>query len=321
MPKDEFCSVQFDQVDWLDSSCLITYGGHPDKLLLSINEVGLLQTPLVQRKEDGLFRIICGSRRLAVCKKLGLEPITCQVLSSSIPLETCLRMAVYDNLAHRVFNSVEKALVITKMAGHMKQSQLIEDIMPLLDLEPSLKLLNRYIKLLEHETAILDSLASGRLDERTGFALIRLEQGNRLALFELFLELPFSVSVQEEMIETVLEIAQRHKVTPVEIINGNAIKELRQDQSRPARQRAQDIRRHMQALRFPRLTARKERFAKEVQEVGLPPEVRLLPPPYFEGPKWTLECTFERTDQLSARLRHMASLADKPEFKELMESK
>jgi ParB family chromosome partitioning protein len=321
MPKDEFCSVQFDQVDWLDSSCLITYGPHPNKLLLSINEIGLLQTPLLQRKEDGLFRIICGSRRLSVCKTLGLEPITCKVLSSSTPLETCLRLAVYDNLAHRVFNPVEKALVITKMTEHMAESQLIGDIMPLLDLEPSVKLLNRYMKLLEHETAILDSLASGRLDERTGFGLIRFEQGNRLALFELFLELPFSVSVQKEMIETVLDIAQRHKVTPVEVINRKAIKELRQDKSRPARQRAQDIRRHLQALRFPRLTARKERFAKEVREIGLPAGVRLVPPPYFEGPKWRLACTFERTDELAARLRRVASLADKPEFKELMESK
>ncbi len=320
MPKDEFCCVQFDEVDWHDTSCLITYGPHPHKLLFSIKAVGLLQTVLLQRKEGGLFRIICGSRRLAACKELLLEPITCRVLSSSIPLESCLRMAIYDNLAQRVLNPVEKALVLAKMAEHTEQSQLIGELMPLLDLEPSVKLLNRYVKLLEHETAILDSLAIGRLDERTGFALTLFEPEDRLALFKLFQEFPFSVSVQEEMIESVLDIAQRYKVAPAEVINAKDIKELREDESRPARQRAHDIRGRIRARRSPRLMARKERFAKEVRELGLPAGVRLLPPPYFEGPKWSLECSFERTDELATRLRQVACLADKPPFRQVIES-
>ena len=91
MHKAGFRSVKFDDVDWHDTSCLITYVADSHKLYLSINSVGLLQTPVLQQKEDGLLRLICGSRRMAVCRKLGLEPITCQVLSAAIPLEICLR--------------------------------------------------------------------------------------------------------------------------------------------------------------------------------------------------------------------------------------
>jgi len=320
MPKAEFYVVQFDEVDWHDTSCLITYGSRPEKLLLSISEVGLLQAPLLQRKEHGLFRIICGSRRLAVCQELGLGSVTCQVLSSSISFPTCLRTAFYDNLAQRVLNPVEKALVLTKMSEHMGQSKLVKDIMPLLELEPSLKLLDRYVKLLQHETIILDSLASGKLDERTGFALTPLEREDRLALFQLFQELPFTVCMQQEIIETVLDLAQRTGATPVEVINLKDIKELRENHSGPPRQRVHGIRKHLQGLLFPRLTARKERFAEEVRELELPAGVRLVPPPYFEGPKWSLECTFESTGELAARLRQVASLADKPTFRRVMES-
>ena len=321
MSETEFSSVQFAEVDWIDTTSLITYGPPPDKLFFSIEAVGLLQKPLLQCKEDGLLRIICGSRRLAVCRELGLEPLTCQVLPSSVSHEACLRMAVYDNVAQRALNPVEKALALTKMAEYVKQPQLIRELMPLLDLEPSVKLLNRNVKLLQLETVILNSLASGRLDGRTGFALIPFEPEDRLALFQLFQELPFSVSVQEEMIQSALDIAQRDKVTPAEVINAKAIRELREDSLRPPRQRAHDIRRLMQALRSPRLNARQERFTRELREVGLPAGVNLMPPPYFEGPKWSLKCTFERADELAARLRQVAHLAEQPAFQRIMEGK
>ena len=208
MPKAGFRSVKFDEVDWHDTSCLITYGPDSHKLYVSIDSVGLLQTPLLQQKEDGLLRIICGSRRMAVCNKLGLEPITCQVLSTAIPLETCLRLAIFDNIAVRVLNPVEKMLALTRMAEHVEQSELVEELMPLLDLEPSVKLLKRYMKLQQLEPVILDSLASGKLDERIGLALTPLEQEYRLSLFQLFQDLPFSVSLQKEMVETVMAMAE-----------------------------------------------------------------------------------------------------------------
>ncbi len=169
------------------------------------------------------------------------------------------------------------------------------------------------------EPVILDSLAKGGLHERIAFALMPLQQEDRLALFHLFEELPFSVSVQEEIVETVAEIGRRDKLTPVQVIDVKEIRDLRKALRRPARQRAQEIRNHLQARRTPRLTVRKERFAREVRELGLPSGVRLVPPPHFEGPKWSLECTFERTDELVARLQHVARLADKPAFQRIME--
>ncbi len=321
MHETVLSSVQFSEVDWKDTTSSITYGPPPAKLFLSIKAVGLLQKPLVQCKENGLLRIVCGSRRLAVCRELGMEPLVCQVLPGSISHEICLRMAVYDNVAQRALNPVEKALALTKMAEYMTQPQLIRELMPLLDLEPSVKILNRYVELLLLETVILNSLASGRLDGRTGFALIHLEPEDRLALFQLFQEVPFSVSVQVEMIQSVLDIALRARISPVQVLGTREIDQFREDQSIPARQRAHEIRRYLQALRAPRLTARKERFAKEIRKLGLPAGVRLVPPAYFEGPKWSLECAFERADELAKRLRRVAHLADQLEFRQLMEAK
>ena len=131
---------------------------------------------------------------------------------------------------------------------------------------------------------------------------------------------PFSVSVKEEIVETVVEIAHRDKLTPAEILAAEEVSYLRGAHNRPARQRAQEIRKQLLARRAPRLTSRKARFTREVGELGLPGGVRLVPPPYIEGPRWSLECTFERPEELATRLRQVAELADQREFQQIMES-
>ena len=137
----------------------------------------------------------------------------------------------------------------------------------------------------------------------------------------LFEELPFSLSVQEELLETVGQVARKENLTPEQLLSSREVRALRQTSKRPARQRAQQIRKHLQDRCNPRLTARRERFAREVKNLGLPAGVRLVPPPYFEGPKWILECTFERADELARRLRHVARLADLTDLQSIMESK
>lgn len=321
MSSAESYAIRFSEVDLNDSTCLITYGSPPEKLFRSIQAVGLLQKPLLQRKDDGQLQIICGSRRLAVCRELGLEPLECQVLPAPLPPQSSLSLAIYDNLAKRVLNPVEKSLVLAKMADHMEHAEIIKEFMPLLDLEPSIKLFNRYVGLLQLEPLILDALAGGRLHERTGFVLSMLEGEGRLALFQLFGDLPFSASVQEELLEAVIEIARREGITPAEIIGGEDVEKLRAARKRPLRQQAQEIRKYLQARRLPRLTARRERFSRNVRELGLPSGARLSPPPYFEGPNWRLEFTFRSSDELAAGLRRVAELAEQPSFQRLMESK
>ena len=306
-------------IDWQDISCLITYGPLPDILRRSILAVGLLQIPLLQGRRHGRFRIVSGSRRLLVCRELGLEPITCQILGESLSPEDCLRLAVYDNVATRVLNPVERSLVLAKMLDSLPQAQVIGEFMPLLDLEPSIKLLSRYLKLLRLEKDMLDALADGRLHERTASALVPLEPTDRRALFALFREFSFSVSVQQEIIELAAEIGRREGMTPAEVLRADTIVALRGDERRPARHRAGEIRRYLQGRRTPRLTARRERFLEETQELGLPSGVRLVPPPYFEGPQWRLECTFQGGKNLARTLRTVALVAEQPNFQTVLE--
>jgi ParB-like chromosome segregation protein Spo0J len=311
--------ISLATIDWQDTSCLITYGPLPDTLRRSVQAVGLLQFPLLQARPTGRFRIVSGSRRLLICRELGLGPITCRILDEFLSPEACLRLAVYDNVATRVLNPVEKSLVLAKMLAFFPQAQVIGEFMPLLDLEPSNKLLSRYLELLRLDQDMLDALAGGRLHERTASALAPLEPRDRRALYALFGEFSFSVSVQQELIELAVEIGRREGMTPAEVIRADTIVAVRRDERRPARHRAEEIRRYLQRRRTPRLTARQERFLKETKELGLPSGVRLVPPPYFEGPQWRLECTFQGGEDLARALRTVAVIAEQPQFQRVLE--
>jgi hypothetical protein len=319
MAEPHLESIPLAAIDWQDTSCLITYGPLPETLRRSIQAVGLLQMPLLQARQQGGFRIVSGSRRLLICRELGLEPILCRVLGESFPPEACLRLAVYDNVATRVLNPVEKSVVLAKMLASFPQPQVIGEFMPLLDLEPSSKVLLRYLELQRLEKNILDALADGTLHERTAAALVPPEPTDRQALFSLFGEFSFSVSVQGEIIELAMEIGRREGMAAAEVLKADAIEALRRDQRRPARHRAEEIRRYLQGRRTPRLTARRERFLRETQELGLPSGVRLVPPPYFEGPHWRLECTFQCGRDLAKAMRTVAAMAEQPEFQRVLE--
>ncbi|MBP1727608.1 MAG: ParB domain protein nuclease [Deltaproteobacteria bacterium] len=108
MAEPYFEPIPLATIDWQDTSCLITYGPLPDTLRRSVQAVGVLQFPLLQGRPNGRFRIVSGSRRLLICRELGLGPVTCQILDESLFPEACLRLAVYDNVATRVLNPVER---------------------------------------------------------------------------------------------------------------------------------------------------------------------------------------------------------------------
>ncbi|HVO85250.1 MAG TPA: ParB/RepB/Spo0J family partition protein [Syntrophobacteria bacterium] len=311
--------IPFAAIDWQDTSSLITYGPLPDILRRSVQAVGLLQIPMLQGKPEGGFRVVSGSRRLLVCRELGLEPVTCQILDASVLPGACLRFAVYDNVATRLLNPVEKSLVLAKMLAFLPQPQVVEEFMPLLALEPSVTLLSRYLELLRLEKDMLDALADGRLHERTASALAPLEPADRRSLFALFGEFAFSVSVQQEIIELAVEIGEREGMPPAEVLEADAIAALRRERRRPTRHRAEEIRRYLQGRRAPRLTARRERFLRETQELGLPSGVRLISPPNFEGPQWRLECIFQRGQDLAHILRTVSGIAAQPEFQRVLE--
>jgi ParB family chromosome partitioning protein len=49
------------------------------ELAASIERDGLLNPPLVRRTLDEKYEVVAGQRRLLACKRVGLDPVPCQI--------------------------------------------------------------------------------------------------------------------------------------------------------------------------------------------------------------------------------------------------
>jgi ParB family chromosome partitioning protein len=134
----------------------------------------------------------------------------------------------------------------------------------------------------------------------------------------LLRQLRCSASIQTELIERISEIAAARGETRLQILREPAIDTILEDSQLNHREKTQTLRDLLTRWRFPRLHAREERFKKDLSALGLPKEVRLLPPHSFEGDVFRLQIDFSSRDELSSRIETARGVALDPRLETLL---
>ncbi|MCG2777614.1 MAG: ParB/RepB/Spo0J family partition protein [Desulfobacterales bacterium] len=126
----------------------MSFGFDIRPLVQSIDKVGLVNCPLLIENKNAELTVIIGYRRIHALKTLGWDRIPCGVLSESevSPLE-CLLLNLYDNLATRKLNEVEKGMVLNRLHSQVQGKEILELYMPLLELPSNESALLFFIKL------------------------------------------------------------------------------------------------------------------------------------------------------------------------------
>jgi hypothetical protein len=73
-------------------------------------------------------------------------------------------------------------------------------------------------------------------------------------------------------------------------------------------------------LRYPRMHKREEKFEKKRKELDIPPNVFLYHQPFFEGKGLKMEFQFETVEEYQSMLSSLSELADKKEFKDILQN-
>ena len=106
--------IGIDAIDLRDDTFSMTF--HPDleALRRSINHVGLLQPITVRQKSRGSgYQIISGFKRLTACQHLGLREVQAFLFAKSeLGVLEGFHMGLYENLAIRSLNLIEKSMVL-----------------------------------------------------------------------------------------------------------------------------------------------------------------------------------------------------------------
>ena len=134
--------IYLNQLDVKDKTFLLSYGYDIQPLKESIGRVGLINPPIVRKKSDDAYQIVCGYKRALALKQLGVSSLQCAVLPDQRTDDECLLLNIYDNVSHRELNPIEKSIAINKLKTYYTEEDIVHNFLPALKLQPHITQLN-----------------------------------------------------------------------------------------------------------------------------------------------------------------------------------
>ena len=296
--------IELDSIDTESAPFSFSYGFNVSHLVDSIQQVGLINPPILKKAEDSLV-LIAGYKRVLALKKLKWSRVEGLIILEDIPPLKCLLINLHDNISTRKLNEVEKAILISKLAEYMKPEQVVENYFSLLDLPKYMPMYNLYIWIANSlSKKIKDQLASGDISLKT----VRFMYENEIPCDDieiygdLMLKLKFSFNEQMQLIEYTQDICRKEGIKLKQLFEEKEVKDIIESKSLTNRDKSKKILNLFRKKNFPKLYHAEDVFKKRVQRLNLPSGVELKAPPYFESPYYKLEIAFRDGHELKRKL-------------------
>ncbi len=303
------------EIAYKDKRFFIPGHGNSGRLERSIRTVGVINPPIVAPGADG-FIVVCGWRRLQVCRRLSDKRFFVLIDETSGD-RTLFRKAVEENAVVRPFNELEKAWVLAKFKGFgMEESELIKDINPLLGLASAKWALDNYLSFYELEPEVQVVVMEKNLPRQALTALSELGEEERKEILPL-LE-PLGGNKIRELCEDLYDVAKRGGVSGSEVMRKREIREvLRMDQMSPV-QKSEKIRLILKALRYPEYYSWKRRVEETLNNIGWPEDIDFIPSEYFEENDISIKMKIGKMEDMRDNLKALSELGNRKEFKEMI---
>jgi hypothetical protein len=301
-----------------DERFRISYYFDLEKLVTSIREIGLLNPPLVTRR-NGRFILVSGWKRVMACLNLSLSPIPVLVVQGKGELETFL-IAFYENLATGEFSLVEKVEIIAILKKFSEEEKkIVCHYLPLLDIPPTLSHLDSYLAFSQFEPELKKFIHEKNLPFSLAELFSEFSTSERKRLLPLVL--PLSQNKMTEFLESLKEISRRDELPVRRILASKEAKDILGSRRLSSLQKADRIRLVLRKKRYPNLSSWEESFDSLRKKMRWPREITLSPTPYFEEKRLSVDFNFENQEEFKASLLKLEELASKREFSELFKFK
>jgi ParB/RepB/Spo0J family partition protein len=313
--------ISLDEIDLSDETFSVNFMPNLCRLRSSIEEMGLIQ-PVLLRKNPNGYQIVCGFRRISIMKELGGSDILSMVLDEEEKDDLrLLSISLYENLTTRGFNTVEKAIALDKLVHqfHIDPDVVIKKYLPLFDLEPDEKILKTYFSLTQMEEEIQIYVLKEEVSRTNIRRIAAFPSEDRSALLSLISPLKLGENRLREILTFLEEITKRDKLAVREIVRRPEIRAILSHQELTPSQKTERMKKALMNLRYPRLHYRVERFEEKKRDLNLPSSISLSHSPFFEGKELKIEFQFETPEEYRTIISSLSQLADKKEFKEMIE--
>ena len=301
--------VNLEEISQNPGPYCMSYRFDLDPLIRSIEKWGLLFPPLVARNESGKMDVVIGFRRILALKYLKWDMASMIDLSEKklSPLDLLL-LNLYDNLTVRSFNEVEKGMALNRLKPHLSEKLLFEEFLPLLGIPSRKSICRDYEQFEDLDDEIKVFLADGTMPFKTVKALLDFDPESRSILFDWIRGLKFNVNQQILFIENTLDISLKEGISILQLMRESPMFKIRDDKTLNNPQKAKRLLAHLHSRRFPLLSRSEKAFEQKIKTLGLPDNVKISYPPFFESPDYRLEIRFRNGKGLGETIKALAHL-------------
>jgi len=315
--------IGIDAIHSRDHTFSMTFHPHLEALRRSINHVGLLQPIIVRQKSRGSgYQVISGFKRMTVCEQLGLREVEAfSFAKSELDDLEGFHMGLYENLAIRSLNLIEKSMVIEKLIRRfgLSKESVARDYMPMLGLQPSLRILAEMSQLVQLRPEIKRYIVEEGVSLENAIRLLEFSREDQAEIAGLVSELKLGENKLKELLIFLREISLRDGLTMREVVRGE-IRAVASDMALSKVQKTHRVRRRLREMRYPQLTQLEEDFRGKLKGLGLSPGISLQPPPYFEGDTFRLELGFRNVGEFKAILSKLMEASERTELGEMIDA-
>jgi ParB-like chromosome segregation protein Spo0J len=288
----DIAEVTLDNINLEDETYRISEDLDPAPLEESLREIGQLNPVILLSRSDSGAIVVSGFRRLRALKRFGAGRCLARFLTPDrrTPL-AAFRVALWDNLSHRLLDPLEKARVLyaLKHTCGVGQEELVESYLRPLGLAPHKNVLKTYLGLHVLDRNLKRFLAEGRITAACAERLAGLSPEAQIALSGVLGSARFSASLQRQLLDLVDDLAAIQNCGADEVVRDPEIVRALNDSSLSPYQRGEAVFKILYRQRNPRLSEAHARFVAGKDRLGLPGSVRVTPDPFFEQPRIHVE--------------------------------
>jgi ParB family chromosome partitioning protein len=310
--------VKLSLIDSNDDSFRITTQINIDHLMASVDNVGVLNLPLLIEKKSG-YKIVCGFRRIEACRRLGWTDVEARILDSDTKRLECITYAIVDNSLQRPLNLIEQSRSINMLCSFFKDVSALSKSLSLMGLPDNPSIIEKIKKLYHLPKFVQNGILSNTISLAMALELGRLKREAGECLAKLFQKLTLSLNKQREILSLVKEISLREDISILKVIENDNLQKLLTHKNLDRNQKIREVRLYLKQRRFPLITAAEKEFEKHVRKLKLGRGTKLVPPDNFEGTTYTLELFFKTLIELKDRKASLDALINNPSLNKILD--
>ncbi len=290
----------------------------PDTLVQSVRELGITH-PVLLAPLGTEYQIVCGHRRVACARQLNLESIPAWILESVPTPAEMLKHNLLENRGQRTYSDIEKGGIVHKLTqAKIPESKIIQDYLPLLDLERSKKLLVDLKQCAAFSESLNVLLHELNLPLRV-FSILFRWNANDQALAETLLgTLRPGVNKCRELLELADETAVKETTSPHEILNRPEIQTPLQNTDLALNEKYEAVHKQLRLWRYPVLTDLQKQVYRAIDQLRLDGRIKLRTPENFESDQFKIELQFKTREEFVAQVEQLFRVTDSEALDELI---